>query len=100
MYRIPKEVRKLFEEVSKEFSASVWKRFVQLIMAAIILRGRKSIWRLLYCSGIEMTGHFSTYHRIFSHRRWSAYQRPYVIVPYSQYHPIRSVPFHSLVQDR
>ena len=35
--------RKLFEEVSKEFSASVWKGFVQLIMAAIILRGRNSI---------------------------------------------------------
>jgi len=72
MYRIPKEVRKLFAEVSKEFSPSVWGRFVQLIIASIVLRGRKTIWRLLHCSGIEMNGHFSTYHRIFSHRRWSA----------------------------
>jgi len=37
MHRIPKEVRKLFADLSKEFSASVWERFLQLIIAAIVL---------------------------------------------------------------
>lgn len=72
MHRIPNEVRKLFADLSKEFSASVWERFLQLIIAAIVLRGRKSVWRLVHCSGIEILGHFSSYHRIFSHRRWSS----------------------------
>lgn len=71
MYKIPKNVRKLFTEISKEFASPVWERLLQLIIASIVLRGRKSIWRLLYCSGVELTGHFSTYHRIFSHRNWS-----------------------------
>jgi hypothetical protein len=38
MYRIPKNVRNLLAELSKEFSASVWERFVQLIVASIVLR--------------------------------------------------------------
>lgn len=73
MYRISKNVRNQLAELSKEFSASVWERFVQLIVASIVLRGRKSIWRLLHCSCIQLNGLFSTYHSIFSHRRWSTF---------------------------
>jgi hypothetical protein len=73
MSRIPKAIEKLFTEFSKEFSPSVWERFLQLLIASVLLRGRKTIWRLLQSSGIPLLGHFSSYHRVFSHRRWSGF---------------------------
>ncbi len=60
--------------LSKEFFASVWERLVQLIIASIVVGGRRSIWRLRFCSNIQMIGHISTYHRVFCHRRWSTFE--------------------------
>jgi hypothetical protein len=72
MSRMPENVQQLLTDFSKEFSSSVWERFLHLLIASIVLRGRKTAWRLLYCSGIRAVGNFSSYHRIFSHRRWSS----------------------------
>lgn len=71
MTRIPHAVRVLLDGFSREFSPSVWRRFVSLLTAAVMVRGRRTIWRLLRWSGGRSTGHFSSYHRVFSHRRWS-----------------------------
>ena len=70
MARIPQPVRSLLDGFSSEFRPSVWRRFLELLIAAVLLRGRRTVWRLLtWTSG---DGHFSSYHRVFSHRRWSS----------------------------
>jgi len=37
-----------------------------------MVRGRRTVWRLIRWSGDRPSGHFSSYHRVFSHRRWSS----------------------------
>lgn len=71
MNKIPKEVALLLNDFSKEFASSVWKRFLDLLVTALVVRGRRTVWRLLQCCGVCAKGHFSSYHRVFSHRRWS-----------------------------
>ena len=70
MARIPHAVRCLLDDFSDEFSPSVWRRFLEMLMAAVMVRGRRTIWRLL--NWTHGSGHFSSYHRVFSHRRWSS----------------------------
>jgi hypothetical protein len=70
MSRIPHAVRVLLDGFSNEFSPSVWRRFLDLLTAAVMVRGRRTVWRLL--NWTRGSGHFSSYHRVFSHRRWSS----------------------------
>lgn len=77
MTRIPHAVQALLVSFSNEFTLSVWQRFSDLLLAAVMVRGRRTIWRLIRWSpGLPLTGrssgHFSSYHRVFSHRRWSS----------------------------
>lgn len=71
MAKIPYAVRNLLDGFSTEFSPSVWQRFMHMLMAAIMLRGRRTVWRLFGFAN-RCGGHFSSYHRVFSHRRWSS----------------------------
>ena len=73
MRKIPKDVRALLEGFSTEFTATVWDRFRDLLIAAILVRGRRTIWRLIQFLDERSSGHFSSYHRVFSHRRWSSW---------------------------
>ena len=72
MRRLPAAVRRLFDGFSKEFATSVWQRFLGMLLAAILLRGRRTVWRLMLFSSVQIGGHFSSFHRVFSHRRWSS----------------------------
>ncbi|MDG2359020.1 MAG: transposase [Planctomycetaceae bacterium] len=74
MARIPDAVQTLFVSFSKDFAPSVWQRFSSLLTAAVMVRGRRTVWRLIRWSGDRPSGHFSSYHRVFSHRRWSSHQ--------------------------
>lgn len=73
MTRIPNAVHDLLDDCSRGFAPSVWQRFSSLLIAAVMVRGRRTIWRLIRWSGERSTGHFSSYHRVFSHRRWSSH---------------------------
>jgi len=72
MAKIPQAVRSLLDGFSNEFSPAVWDRFVSLLIAAIMIRGRRTVCRLVYWCGRRSSGHLSSYHRVFSHRRWSS----------------------------
>lgn len=72
MTGIPDAVQELLVGFSEEFTPSVWQRFESLLTAAVIVRGRRTIWRLIRWSAGRSIGHFSSYHRVFSHRRWSS----------------------------
>ena len=70
MGRIPRAVRLLLDDLSKEFSDSVWVRFRSMLFAAVMIGGSRTVWRLYRFADVETAGHFSSFHRVFSHRRW------------------------------
>ena len=72
MANIPHPVRELLDGFSSEFSPSVWQRFATLLNAAVLVRGRRTICRLIRWSAGRSSGHFSSYHRVLSHRHWSS----------------------------
>lgn len=74
MVSIPVRVRDVFREWSDEFSDSVWPRFQVLVFAAIVCVGRHTVCRLLRIAGTLAEGHWSSYHRVLSKRRWSTWR--------------------------
>jgi hypothetical protein len=55
------------------FSAPTYRRFLVLTLAAVLTTGRRTIVNLLRTVRSQAPGHMSTYHRVFSRRRWSAW---------------------------
>jgi hypothetical protein len=70
MLSLPKEARvlELFRPV---FSAPTYQRFLVLCVGAIVTMGRRSVSRVLWSVRCLTHGHPSSYHRFFSHARWS-----------------------------
>jgi hypothetical protein len=74
MASIPQGVRGVFRAWSGEFADSVWPRFQVLVFAAILCVGRHTVCRLLRIAGALADGHWSSYHRVLSRRRWSSWR--------------------------
>ncbi len=70
MSRLPRVVRSLLDEWSTEFCPTVWCRFFAMLLVVVLLRGRRTVLRLYDLAARLSPGHFSTFHRVFSHRRW------------------------------
>jgi len=73
MVRIPPGLRSVFQDWSAEFSPTVWPRFQVLLFAAMVCIGRHTICRLLRIAGALADGHWCSYHRVLSQRRWSSW---------------------------
>lgn len=73
MTKIPRGVRSVLQKWSAEFSETVWPRFQVLMFAAIVCVGRHTICRLLRIAGTLAEGHWCSYHRVLSKRRWSSW---------------------------
>lgn len=73
MAKIPQRVRSVFQKWSAEFSETVWPRFQVLMFAAVVCVGRHTICRLLRIAGALAEGHWCSYHRVLSKRRWSSW---------------------------
>jgi hypothetical protein len=74
MVRIPQGVRAVLQDWSAEFSESVWPRFQVLMFAAMVCVGRHTVCRLLRIAGALADGHWCSYHRVLSQRRWSSWR--------------------------
>lgn len=74
MASIPQGVRCVFREWSGEFAETVWPRFQVLLFAAVLCVGRHTVCRLLRIAGTLAEGHWSSYHRVLSKRRWSSWR--------------------------
>ena len=70
MARIPRDVRDVLDRCEQEFAPTVWRRFFAMLLVAILLRGRRTVLRLYDLADRLAPGHFSSLHRVFSHRRW------------------------------
>ena len=55
------------------FSTPTYHRFLVLALAAVLTTGRRTITNLLRTAREKAPGHMASYHRVFSHRRWSAW---------------------------
>jgi DDE superfamily endonuclease len=55
------------------FSTPTYHRFLILALAAVLTTGRRTVTNLLRTVRSQAPGHVSSYHRVFSQRRWSAW---------------------------
>jgi hypothetical protein len=68
---IPEPVRTLIQPMADAFTRPTFKRFLTLMAAAILGTGRRTVSNLLRIAGGLAPGHPSSYHSVFSRRRWS-----------------------------
>jgi hypothetical protein len=72
--QMPPQARSLLDSLSGAFTRPTFLRFVVLTLAAILTLGNRTICNLLRTLGALAPGHPSSYHRVFSHRRWSLWK--------------------------
>lgn len=74
MNSIPKAAEPLIHEFAVAFTRPTYQRFVVLLFAAILTTGRRTVTNLLRTVSSLAFGHPSSYHRVFSQRRWSSWR--------------------------
>ncbi len=68
---IPPVAQPLLLAFAATFTHPTFQRWLLLCVAAILTPGRRTITNLLRTVNILVDGHPSSYHRVFSHRRWT-----------------------------
>jgi DDE superfamily endonuclease len=71
MVPMPSAARPLLQQFACAFTQPTFQRWLILLLAAILTTGRRTICNLLRTVGPLAPGHPSSYHRVFSRRRWS-----------------------------
>lgn len=74
MRSVPKAFRQVTEELASAFTRPTLTRFVFLLFAAILTLGRRTVTNVLRTMQHAAPGHPSSYHRVFSLRRWSPWR--------------------------
>jgi hypothetical protein len=69
----PACVRPVLTMFRPVFSSPTYHRFLILVLAAILTTGRRTVTNLLRTVRYQAQGHASSYHRVFSQRRWSTW---------------------------
>ena len=73
MRSIPRAAEPLIQQFAPAFTRPTYQRFVVLLFAAILTTGRRTVTNLLRTVQSLAPGHPSSYHRVFSKRRWSGW---------------------------
>src|SRR5512133_4375956 len=68
---LPKAAQPLLHSFAGAFTRPTFKRFLTLMLGAVLTTGRRTITNLLRAVRGLAPGHPSSYHRVFSRRRWS-----------------------------
>src|SRR5437763_4950114 len=71
---VPEPARSLFDSLAGAFTRPTFLRIVVLALATILTVGGRTICNLLRTLGALAPGHPSSYHRVFSKRRGSAWR--------------------------
>jgi DDE superfamily endonuclease len=71
---LPKPARSLLDTLAAGFCGPTFLRFIVLALAAILTVGCRTVCNLLRTVGALAPGHPSSYHRVFSTRRWSSWR--------------------------
>jgi hypothetical protein len=64
------------------FSTPTYHRFLVLLLGAVLTTGRQTITNIYRTVRHYATGHVSSYHRVFSQRRWSAWELAHRLVTF------------------
>lgn len=70
MRSIPRVAEPLIREFGPAFTQPTYHRFIILLFAAIVTTGRRTVTNVLRTVESLAPGHPSSYHRVFSRRRW------------------------------
>jgi hypothetical protein len=70
------------------FSAPTYHRFLILVLAAILTTGRRTVTNLLRTVQYQAQGHASSYHRVLSQRRWSAWTLARLLITFLLNHVV------------
>lgn len=71
MFTIPSAAESLFMSFSTAFTQPTFQRIVPLAVGAILTTGRRTVTSVLWTMRAVLTGHYSSYHRVFSRAVWS-----------------------------
>ena len=77
MNSVPNSFRQVTEEFASAFTRPTLARFTFLLFAAILTTGRRTVANVLRTIGRAAPGHPSSYHRVFSLRRWCSWKLAY-----------------------
>src|SRR6516164_93145 len=72
--RLPPAARAVLDPLRPAFTRPTFVRVVVLILAAVLTVGRHTVRNLLRTLGALLPGHTSSYHRVFSQRRWGTWR--------------------------
>src|SRR5262245_26490876 len=72
--QLPKPARSLFDVLAGAFTRPTFLRVVVLALATLLTVGQRTVCNLLRTLGALAPGHPSSYHRVFSQRRWSGWR--------------------------
>jgi hypothetical protein len=72
--QLPTPARSLFDALAGSFTRPTFLRVVVLALAALLTVGQRTVCNLLRTLGALAPGHPSSYHRVFSRRRWSGWR--------------------------
>ena len=71
MLTIPSVAEPIFMSFSIAFTQPTFQRILPLAIGAILTMGRRTVTGILWTMRGIITGHLSTYHRVFSRANWS-----------------------------
>ena len=71
---LPPDLSPLLIEFAPAFTRPTYRRFLVLLLAAILTTGRRTVANLLRTAGALAPGHPASYRRVLSRARWSAMQ--------------------------
>src|SRR5579871_662191 len=72
--QLPSQARGLLDTLGRAFTGPTALRFVLVLVAALLTVGNHTILNALRTLGPLVPGAPSSYHRVFSHRRWSSWR--------------------------
>jgi hypothetical protein len=74
------------------FSTPTYNRFLLLLVGALLTTGRRTITNILRTVRYQAPGHASSYHRVFSQRRWSTWVMARALIRFLLDHVVPSGP--------
>lgn len=74
MISLPSAAGRLLLEFGGAFSRPTYERWLVLVVGAIVTTGRRTVQNVLRTVDGLAPGHWSSYHRVLSRRRWSPWQ--------------------------
>src|SRR5262245_45030915 len=89
---LPRLARRLIDPLRQAFTGPTALRCTLLVCAAILTVGNHTILNVLRTLGPLVPGSPSSYHRVFSHRRWASWRLAKLLVGWVVEHLLPSGP--------